>query len=447
MASSELALLGGPKAVQSDSGDMFTWPIVTEEDEQAVLEVLRRGGMSGTDVTHEFENDYAEWHGMQYALGLSSGTAALQSSMWACGVGVGDEIIGPSLTYWASVLPAFSLGATIVFAEVEPDSLCIDPADIEHRITERTKAIIPVHYCGYPCDMDPIMQIAEKHNVKVIEDVSHAHGAHYKGRLVGTIGHMSAFSVMSGKALAVGEGGMLLTNDRLLWERAAAWGHYERTGTDCKDPSLAPFAGLPWGGYKYRMHQLSSACGRVQLKHYRARCEQIQKAMNYFWDLLEDTPGVRAHRPAKDSGSDCGGWYAAHGIYVPEELGGLSVAKFCEAVSAEGCGIHPGANMLLHTHPLFHEADIYGHGKPTIIANSDRDLRQPRGSLPKTESMPARCYSIPWFKHYRPEIIDEYAAAIKKVSQNADKLIEQFGDDALMKEDDSIGGSAGLFRG
>ena len=446
MANSKLALLGGPKAVQTDPEDMFTWPIITKEDEDAVLEVLRRGGMSGTDVTQEFEKEFAEWHGMDYAVGHSSGTAALQAAMWACGVGVGDEIIGPSLTYWATVLPVFSLGATVVFGEVEPHSLCLDPNDIEHRITAHTKAIIPVHYCGYPCDMDPIMEIAEKHNVKVIEDVSHAHGAHYKGKLVGTIGHCAGFSVMSGKALAVGEGGMLMTNDRLIYERAIAWGHYGRTKQECKDPSLEPFVGLPWGGYKYRMHQLSSACGRVQLKHYKARCEEIQKAMNYFWDLLEGAPGIRAHRPPKGSGSDCGGWYAAHGIYVPEELAGLHVSKFCEAVSAEGCGISAGANFPLHTHALFHEADIYGHGKPTIIANSDRDLRQPKGSLPVTEAMPARCYSIPWFKHHRPQIIEEHAAAFRKVCENADEILQHFGDEAKMSEADAPAGSAGLFQ-
>ncbi len=105
----KLAIKGGPKSVTKDPGDMFTWPIITQEDEDAVLEVLRRGAMSGTDVTMEFEKDYAEWHGVEYALGVSSGTAALQSAMWACGVGVGDEIIGPSLTYWATNLPAFSL--------------------------------------------------------------------------------------------------------------------------------------------------------------------------------------------------------------------------------------------------------------------------------------------------------------------------------------------------
>lgn len=420
----DLAIQGGPKAVQTDPGDIFTWPIITAEDEQAVLEVLRAGKMSATDITQEFEREFAEWHGMKYALAHNTGTAALQAAMWACGVGVGDEIIAPSLTYWATALPAFSLGATIVFADVGRDTMVIDPNDIESRITERTKAIVPVHYCGYPCDMDALMDIAERHGVKVIEDVSHAHGGLYKGRLVGTLGHVSAMSVMSGKALPVGEGGLLMTNDRALYEKAVAFGHYERTGTDLTLPELVEYKGLPWGGYKYRMHQLSSAVGRVQLRHYAERLAEIQKAMNYFWDLLEDVPGVKAHRPPRDSGSTCGGWYAAHGLYRAEELGGLPLEQFCEAVCAEGVSTGPGCNFPLHLHPLLNTADIYGHGKPTRIANTDRDVRQPEGSLPVTEKIPREVYRIPWFKHYRPQIIEEHALAFRKVAEHADELLK-----------------------
>ncbi len=421
-AASTLAIKGGPKAVQSDPGDIFTWPIITGEAEDAALEVLRAGSMSGTDITKAFEKDLAEWHGMQYALGHCSGTAALHAAMFGCHVGVGDEIICPSLTYWASALPALALGATIVYAEVDPDTITIDPADIEHRITDRTKAIVVVHYCGHPCDMDPIMEIANRKGVKVIEDVSHAHGGMYKGRLVGTIGHVGAMSIMSGKSLAVGEAGFFVTNDREIYERAVAFGHYERTKEVLTLPDLKPYAGLPLGGFKYRMHQVSSAVGRVQLRQYKDRMEEIQKAMNTFWDLLEGVPGMRAHRPSRDSGSTMGGWYAAHGLYVAEELGGLSVHKFCEAVNAEGAETTPGANLLMHLHPMLNEADIYGHGKPTRIANSDRDLRQPKGSLPVSESMPERLYSIPWFKHYQPRIIEEHAKAFRKVAEHADQL-------------------------
>ena len=418
----KLAILGGPKAVQTDPGDIFTWPIITEEDEAAVLEVLRAGKMSATDITKEFEKEFAAWHGVDYALGHNTGTAALQASMWACGVRRGDEIICPSLTYWASALPVFSLGATVVFADIQDDTLCIDPADIEHRITERTKAIVPVHYCGYPCDMDPIMEIAERHGLKVIEDASHAHGGLYKGQLIGTIGHVGAFSCMSSKSLAIGEAGIFITNDREIYERGLLWGHYARHDELKNNAELAPWTGKPWGGYKYRMHQLSSAVGRVQLRHYAERMAEIQKAMNYFWDLLEDVPGIKPHRPSKDSGSTMAGSYSAHGLYRPEELDGLHISKFVEAVQAEGVATGAGANDPLHLHPVFNEVDIYGDGQPTRIANSDRDLRQPLGSLPVTEAVPERCYGIPWVKHYRPQIIEEHALAFRKVAENVDAL-------------------------
>lgn len=421
---SQLAILGGPKAVTLDQGDMFTWPIITQEDEDAALDVLRRGAMSGTDITMAFEKEFAAWQGLQYALGTCNGTAALLEAMFGCKVGVGDEIICPSITYWASAAPCYSLGATVVFAEVDPVSLCLDPNDIEHRITDRTKAIVVVHYLGHPADMDPIMAVARKHNVKVIEDVSHAQGGLYKGRKLGTFGDVAAMSLMAGKSLAIGEAGILATNDREIYERALAFGLYERFESGIQTEDLKPYIGLPLGGVKHRMHQISSAVGRVQLKYYDKRCEEIRKAMNYFWDLLEGVPGLRAHRPAKDSGSNMAGWYAAHGHFVPEEVGGLSVTRFAQAVAAEGSPCSPGCNAALHLHPLFGTCDVYGHGKPTRIANSTRDLRQDRGSLPVSESVNSRVYGIPWFKHYRPEIIQQHAAAYRKVAENCQELLK-----------------------
>ncbi len=420
---SKLALLGGEKAVKSEPGDIFTWPIITKEIEEAVLEVLRRGAMSGTDVTKEFEKEFAAWHKMKYALGHSTGTAALQGAMFGLGIGKGDEIISPSVTYWATCLPVYSLGGTVVFADIDPETLCLDPKNIEKRITERTKAIIPVHYCGHPADMDPIMEIARKHKVKVIEDCSHAHGALYKGKIVGTIGDASGFSLMSGKSFPCGEAGMMLTNDRHVFERALLFGHYGRH-SEISLEDLKAGSGLPWGGYKYRMMQLSSAMGREQLKLYPRRMTEIDKAMNYFWDLLEGTPGIKAHRPPKNSGTTMGGWYAAHGLYRPEELEGLSVTRFCEAVRAEGIdGCNPGCNKALHLHPVFNDVDIYNQGKPTRIANSSRDLRQPLGSLPVSEGIQERAFFIPWFKHYRPQIIEEQAGALRKVAENYKELL------------------------
>src|SRR6185437_13911022 len=161
-----------------------------------------------------------------------------------------------------------------------------------------------------------------------------------------------------------GEGGMLSTNDRTIYERAVALCHYERVRTDVTDPALAAIAGaagfptaLPLVGLKGRINQTCSAMGRVQLKYYPARMAEIQRAMNRFWDLLEGVPGLRAHRPAKDSGSTMGGWYNPVGHYVPEELGGLSIGKFIEAVNAEGGRSGRAVNFPLHLHPVQNTAD------------------------------------------------------------------------------------------
>ena len=167
----------------------------------------------------------------------------------------------------ASGLPAMQLGATVVFCDIDKDTLCIDPVDFEKRITPRTKAVVVVHYCSYPAPMDEIMAVARKHNIKVIEDVSHAQGGYYKGQMLGTFGDVAAMSLMSGKSFAIGEGGILVTNDREIYERAMLWGHYERSA-DITLPGLTEYKGLPAGGYKYRMHQLSSIVGLAQLKKY-----------------------------------------------------------------------------------------------------------------------------------------------------------------------------------
>ena len=420
----KLAYLGGAKAVQGDPGDMFDWPIVTPEIEEAVLEVLRAGKMSGTEVTIEFEKEFAAWHGIKYALAHKTGTASLHAAMFGLGIGTGDEIICPSITYWASCLPVYSLGGTVVFADIDPETLCIDPDDIERWISERTKAILVVHYQGYPGDMDAILEIARRHNIKVIEDPSHAHGALYKGKLVGTIGDVAGFSLMSGKSLACGEGGIMMTNDRQVFERALVFGHYARHNEITLD-DIAAGAGLPWGGYKYRMNQLTSAMARVQLGNYAEQMAEIDKAMNCFGDLLEDAPGIQVHRPPKGSGLTMGGWYAPSALYRSEELGGLSITRFCEAVNAEGVSCSPGCNKALHLHPLFNTIDVYKQGKPTRIANlpDGVDVRQPLGSLPVSEGIQHQVIRIPWFKRHRPEIIGQYAEAFCKVAEHHQELL------------------------
>lgn len=417
----KLALFGGAPALGPVSDELFRWPIITQEDEDAVLEVFRNNGQSGTQVTEQFEREFAAWQGSRHAVAFCNGTLAVEAAMFACGLGVGDELICPSKTYWASCLQAFRLGATVVFADIEPDSLCLDPADLERCIGPRTKAIMVVHYLAHPARIDAIMAVARKHNLRVIEDVSHAQGGFYKGQKLGTFGDIAAMSLMIGKSFATGEMGIITTDNRALHDRALAYAHYERNNARyIESEDLLRYASMPLGGVKGRVNQMCSAMGRVQLKSYDQRCAEIRQAMNFFWDLLADVPGLKAHRVDEADGSTMGGWYCPHGLYKSEELGGLPLSCFVTALKAEGFNSSIGGNLPLHIHPVFQDYNGLGTEKPTRIAFSTRDVRLLDRQLPVTESV--EIFSIPWFKHNWPETIASYAAAFRKVADHADEL-------------------------
>lgn len=423
----QLALFGGPPAIQDPREDVFSWPIVTPEMEQAVLGVMRDRIISGLEITMEFEREFARWLGTDYALAHNTGTAAIHGALYGLGIGTGDEVICPSMTYWASCAPVFSLGGTVVLADIDPDTLCLDPTDFERRITPRTRAVVVVHYSGMPADMDAILTIAREHGIAVLEDASHAHGSLYRGKPAGTLGDAAGFSLMSAKSFPIGEGGMLVTNDRRVYERAIAFGHYARHGSALTLPDITSGSGIPWGGHKYRLNQLCSAIGREQLRLYPGQMAEIDRAMNAFWDLLEGVPGIQSRRPAPGSNTTMGGWYNPLGYYRPDELGGLSMTRFCEAVRAEGfaeCG--PGCNRGLHTHPLFTSLDVYGSGQPTIVANAAHgsDPRTPAESLPVSSTIGSSVFRIPWFKRYEPDVIEQYANAFRTVAEQAHTLID-----------------------
>ena len=259
----KLALLGGTPVVSNPPDELFKWPILTEEDEQAALDIIRNNRFSGTDITEKFQEEFAAWQGRKYAVAFCNGTLSLTAAMFAIGLGVGDEIICPTKTYWASVSQAVNFGASPVFCNID-ETLTLDPTDLERCITPRTKALMVVHYFAHPCDMDPIMEIAKKHNLFVIEDVSHAQGGLYKGRKLGTFGHAAAMSLMSGKSFAAGELGIFVTDDRRLYERALAFGHYERNNDKYikESDELKPYYHIPLGGVKGRANQLCCALAK-----------------------------------------------------------------------------------------------------------------------------------------------------------------------------------------
>ena len=420
---SELALLGGKPVMTKNDFDekLFHWPIVNQAMREAELKVLEDGNMSGTNIARQFEADFAKWQGRKYALSHNNGTNSLNAAMYAIGLGPGDEVICTSVTYWASCTGALTLGASVVFCDINPDTLQMDPKSLEEHITPRTKAIIVVHYMAYPAPMDEIMAIAKKHNLKVIEDVSHAQGGHYKGKMLGTFGDVAGMSLMSCKSLAIGEGGMLVTDDPEIYKRAIQLGHYDRIIDVCTDEEMKDTKNIPWGGLKNRMHQTAAAIGIEQLKKYESEIAEIDKAMKYFWKGIEDIEGVKCIYPT-EAGSDKSGWYASRFLYDKNAFGGITNITFCDALNAETGGQFSfGCNMPLHFSSVFFDVATYGHPKHP-------EAKVQTGKLPVAEAINGRVLGEPWFKHYEPAKIDMYIESFRKVAKYAASDLQSVND-------------------
>jgi dTDP-4-amino-4,6-dideoxygalactose transaminase len=231
-------------------------PFIDEEEVQAVKDVLLSGRYVSGPKVREFEEKFAEYIGVNYAIAVNSGTAALHVALASIGVGPGDEVIVPPITFFSTVSSILHQNAIPVFADIDPESFCLDPSDVENKITENTKVILPVHIFGNAAEMDEIMKIAEENSLKVIEDCAQAHGTEYKGRKVGSIGDAGCFSFYATKHMTTGEGGMITTNDRDLAEKAKIIRNHGMVGRD-QHVML---------GYNYRMSEINAAIGLVQLK-------------------------------------------------------------------------------------------------------------------------------------------------------------------------------------
>jgi len=433
---SKLAFYGGTPVLDKSPRELFHWPIVNDAMRQAQTDVLNSGNMSGTDISRKFEQEFARWNGRKYALAHNNGTNSLIAALYGIGLGPGDELICPSITYWASCTGALALGAAVVFCDIREKDLQLDPASFEAHITPRTKAVMVVHYMSHPADMDSIMAIARKHGLKVIEDVSHAQGGHYKGKKLGTFGDAAGMSLMSGKSFAIGEGGMMLTDDPEIYRRAVRFGHYDRIPEVYSKEEIAATKNIPFGGQKFRMHQVSAAVGLEQLKKYDCEIAEIDRAMKYFWQGIRDVKGLRMIYP-DSPGSDKAGWYCSRLGYDAEAFGGVPNSVFVKALNAEvgGSGFASGCNFPLHKSEVFYSADIYGHGRATASLNlpPEVDLHALTGDLPVAERINRKVIGEPWFKHCDKALIDRYVEAVHKVAQNHRELL------AEKTEGDSLG--------
>jgi dTDP-4-amino-4,6-dideoxygalactose transaminase len=248
-----------------------SWPSFTAEEADAVQRVLLSNKVNywtGTEV-REFENEFASWCGTTYAIALANGTLALELALKALGVGPGDEVVVTPRTFIASISCVVNMGAIPVFADVEIDSGNISARTISKVLSARTRAIICVHLAGWPCDMEPIIALASKNNLMVIEDCAQAHGARYKGKSVGSIGHVGAWSFCQDKIITTGgEGGMVTTNDESLWRRMWSIKDHGKSYEAVYEREHPP--GFRWlhdsFGSNYRMLEMQAAIGRIQLK-------------------------------------------------------------------------------------------------------------------------------------------------------------------------------------
>ena len=286
---SELAIVGGHK---TRTQAYPSWPVHDERDVEAVAEIVRSGNWGGFPypgpATQQFLDAFVELQGGQFGVAMMNGTITMEVALRAAGIGWGDEVIVPAYTFQATASAPMLAGAIPVLADVDPNTFCIDPAAIEAAISERTRAIIPVHVASQMADMDAIMAIAAKHNLIVIEDAAHAHGAVWSGQGAGTLGHFGSFSMQSTKILTAGEGGVLLCrSEEHAWRAASV--------IDCGRPH-DPQEQLYMQGGNYRMTELQAALLNVALERFPAQSHLREETAEYLDEALSEVEGVRVLR-------------------------------------------------------------------------------------------------------------------------------------------------------
>ena len=274
------------------------WPSFSTEEIKAVSRVLSSNKVNywTGDECREFEREFAHFAGCEYAIAVSNGTTALDLALLTLDLGDGDEVIVTPRTFFASVSSIVNARAIPVFADVSLTTQNITSASIENVITNKTRAIVCVHLAGWPCDMDPIMNLAEKHNLVVIEDCAQAHGAQYKGRSVGSIGHVGAWSFCQDKIMTTGgEGGMVTTNDRVSWSRMWSYKDHGKSWDAVYEREHPP--GFRWVhesfGTNWRMTEMQAAIGRIQLKYLKDWNEKRLANANAIWKVAKDLNGLR----------------------------------------------------------------------------------------------------------------------------------------------------------
>lgn len=321
-----------------------------EEDIQAVVEVLKSDYLTTGPRVADFEKKVAEYVGAKYAVAVCNGTAALHVACLAAGIGAGDEVITSPITFAASANCALYCGATPVFADIDAKTYNIDPKEIEKKITPKTKAIIPVHYTGQPCDMDEIHAIAQKHNLLVIEDGAHALGAVYKGKKIGTISEMTCFSFHPVKPITTGEGGMVVTDDEEIYQKLLL---YRSHGITREEELLSEQQGAWYYeqielGYNYRITDISCALGSSQLNKIDSFLERRRAIAQRYNEAFSKVDGIVI--PYQKEGCESG-WH----LYMIQVTSKDRKEVF-DKLRATGVGVN------VHYIPVYHHPYYQKHG-------------------------------------------------------------------------------------
>lgn len=413
----KLAINGGKKEIILDTKH-YVWPEITPKTKKAVLSQLDESisiyDRSG--IIEELEEKLKSYHGMDHALLTNSGTSALHTMFVAANLKSGDEVIAPAYTFHATVTPLFSTGAVPILVDSKSDGN-INPASIYNAITDKTKAIIITHMWGKPCDMDTITKIAKDNNLLLFEDGSHAHGAEYNDHKVGSFGDASAFSLQGQKNLTGGEGGFLLTNNDQLYYKSILFGHYNKRSRQeiPKNNTLSDYS-LTGMGLKLRIHPLAAAIANEQLDNLDSVLDNRRNYANQMITELSGLPGIKL--PSFDE-NILPSWYAFVMQYDSEQLGGLPISKFYDALVAEGCTEldRPNSTAPLNHHKLFQEPGIlFPEYKGLINYNI--------GDFPVAEKFYDNALKLPvWHKLQDKPLVEGYINAIKKVIKNYKELL------------------------
>lgn len=389
-----------------------SWPIFNEEEMKALKNVLESGAWGiGGARKKEFEEKFSSYQDAKYGVAVTNGTAALEIALRACGIGCGDEVITTPYTFMATATAILYVNAIPVFVDIEPDTYNIDPRKVEDAITEKTKAILPVHIGGRPANMDELLKIAEKNNLYIIEDACQAWGSEWKGRRVGAIGNIGAFSFQSSKNITSGEGGIIVTNDKELYTKAWSLHNCGRLPEGAWYDHYLP-------GGNYRMTEFQASILLVQLKRLDEHTKKRMENAKYLNEKLAKIDGISVLK--EDDRITRNSYHLYIFKYNSEAFGGLPKEKIAKILQAEGIPINVGYSKPLYKEPYLE----YFKKCPLSCPYYGKSVDYSKLKLPVAEKA---CQSEAlWLGQNvllgTKEDMDDIVAAFEKVKENIDEI-------------------------